>query len=395
MAPSPSALPLKWPLPTEETAHAIAALPDAVQRNLQITQTYHELTVALTHLLGSENVTWCAFGTWASKTAGQFIRGDEADRMVRLYVQQADFIERKLSGLQRVLAWFEPSPALKETFVAQALDSVPAEISRQIGAGNVKVFAELGPLFARFLADFADCPAYDQARLDVFLARLRPGPAENDGQDLLIQAFTQYHQAMFAPHAQAKAEHILCANLLVGFHEQQRLQPQIVAGMEAPLENEFESNFVRRANEIIRQKAPPGISRLIQLLWRRRLKGVSRHIADDWREISTRWIMTIALPTETLRLGMDVPPLPNGRPFPADLTTLQLAALTAVLATVDRTPNSAHRSAARDWGNLADRMNYIADLFRSRQQEASLYQQPFSDAQVEEIRHGRVPPAPL
>lgn len=389
-------LPLKWPPPpTEEAAHAIAALLDAAQRNLQITQTYHELTVALTHLLGSENVTWCAFGTWASRTAGQFIRGDEADRMVRLYVQQADFIERKLSSLQRVLAWFEPSPALKETFVAQAIDSVPAEISRQIGAGNVKVFAELGPLFARFLADFAQSPVFDQARLDAFLARLQPGPVAEGGQDLLMRAFTHYYQAMFTPNVQAKAEHILCANLLVGFHEQQRLQPQIVAGMEAPLENEFESNFVRQANEVIRQKAPRGISRLIQLLWRRRLKSVSRHIADDWREISTRWIMTIALPTETLRLGEDVPPLPDGRPFPTDLTTLQLAALTAVLATFDRTPDSPLSSAARDWGNLADRMNYIADLFRSRQQVASLYQQPFTDAQVEAIHRGDMPDGPL
>ncbi len=387
--------PLKWPIPTEEAAHAIAALPDAALRNLQITQTYHELTIALTQLLGSENVTWCAFGTWASRTAGQFIRGDEADRMVRLYVQQADFIERKLSSLQRVLSWFEPSPELKQTLVVQAIDSVPAEISRQIGVGNVKVFAELGPLFARFLADFAESPTYDQARLDAFLARLRPGPAEDDGQDLLKQAFTEYYQAMFAPDAQTKAEHILCANLLVGFNEQQRLQPQIVAGMEAPLENEFENNFLQRANEVIRQKAPRGVSRLMQLLWQRRLKGVSRQVANDWREISTRWIMTIALPTETLRLGEDVPPLADGRPFPADLTTLQLAALTAVLATLDRTPDTPLSSAARDWGNLADRMNYIADLFRSRQQEASLYQQPFSDAQVEEIRHGRVPTGPL
>ncbi|NJN55616.1 MAG: hypothetical protein HC804_13215 [Anaerolineae bacterium] len=395
MSNSAAALPLKWPLPTEISCHAIATLPDAAQRNLQITQTYHELTIALSQLLGSENVTWCAFGTWASKTAGQFIRGDEADRMVRLYVQQTDFIERKLASLQRVLAWFEPSPALKETLVAQAIDSVPAEISRQIGAGNVKVFAELGPLFARFLADFATHTQFDQAQLDAFLVRLQPGTQEDGGQDLLRQAFTHYYHAMFAAQTQTRAEYILCANLLVGFHEQQRLQPQIVAGMEAPLENEFESNFLRQANEIIRQKAPRGIAQLIQLLWRWRLKGVSRHIADDWREISTRWIMTIVLPTETLRLGLDVPPLSDGRTFPPNLTTLQLAELTAVLATVDRTPHSTQGSAARDWGNLADRMNYITDLFRSRQQEASLYQQPFSDVQVEEIRHGRVPPGSL
>ncbi|MBX3058545.1 MAG: hypothetical protein KF770_18940 [Anaerolineae bacterium] len=395
MAPSLSALPLKWPIPTEEAAHAIAALPDAAQRNLQITQTYHELTIALTHLLGSENVTWCAFGTWASRTAGQFIRGDEVDRMVRQYVQRTDFIEDKLSSLQHILAWFEPHPALKETLVLQAVNSVPAEIARQVGSGNLIVFAELGPLFARFLADFADSPAYDQARLDAFLSRLQPGPLAEGGQDLLKQAFTHYYQAIFATEPQTKAELILCANLLVGYHEQQRLQPQIVGGMQAPLENEFEKAFMQRANEIIRRTAPPGVSRLIQLLWQRRLQGISHRIANDWRGISTRWVMTLVLPTETLRLGMDIPPLPDGRHFPPHLTTPQLAALTAVLALLDRTPDTSHGSAARDWASLEDRMNFVADLFRSRQQEASLYQQPFSDAQVEEIRHGRIPPAPL
>jgi hypothetical protein len=302
-----------------------------------------------------------------------------------------EFIEQKLATLQRLLSWFDENVALKETAVTQAINCVPSEISRQIGAGNVKVFAELAPLFARMLAMFGPNTPFDQAELDAFLAYLRPGPTDENGQELLIRAFTHYYHALHTAVAQTRAEHILCANLLVGFHEQQRLQPQIVAGMEAPLENEFENRFMQQVNEMIRQKAPRGIARAIQLLWRRRLKHLSRRIADDWRAISTRWIMTIELPTEMLYLGRDVPPLANGQQFPPHLTTLYLADLTAVLAPLDRTPNSPAGSAARDWGSLDERMNYIADLFRSRQQEQTLYEQPFSDAQVQMIRNGKIP----
>lgn len=385
----------KWPPPDEARAQAIAALADGAQRNLQITQAYHEFTVALARLLGETNVSWCAFATWASKTAGFFIRGDNAEAMARQYLEKSVHVRSRLAGLQRVLSWFDHAPNLEETLVAQAINSVPQELSRQIAAGNLKVFAELAPLYARMLALFPGTPTYDQAVLDRFLASLTPGPVEEGGQDLLVQAFTHYYEAMFMANAKERAEAILCANLLIGFHEQTRLQDHILGGMEAPLENEFRTAFLQRANAIIRRTAPRGLSRLIALLWRRRLKSVSRQIADDWRQISTRWVMTIALPLETLRLGADIPPLATGQMFPEELETLQLAALTAVLTTVDRTPDSAQGSAAGDWGRLADRMNYIADLFRSRQQEASLYTPPFSEAQVAIIHAGGMPDGPL
>jgi hypothetical protein len=58
---------------------------------------------------------------------------------------------------------------------------------------------------------------------------------------------------------------------------------------------------------------------------------------------------------------------------------------------LDRTPNDTAGSAARDWGRLSDRMNLIVDLFRSRQQDRLLYDQPFTFMQVEAFRQGRVP----
>jgi hypothetical protein len=48
-------------------------------------------------------------------------------------------------------------------------------------------------------------------------------------------------------------------------------------------------------------------------------------------------------------------------------------------------------SASVDWRVLDDRMNFIVNLFRSRQQNAELMGQPFSDAQRALIEKDQVP----
>ncbi len=53
-------LAIRWAPPTPEQANAIAAELDPAPRNLKITQSYHELTVALTRAFGPTNVSWCA-----------------------------------------------------------------------------------------------------------------------------------------------------------------------------------------------------------------------------------------------------------------------------------------------------------------------------------------------
>src|ERR1700735_1101719 len=80
----------KWPPITEAEASAIAALTDPAYRNLKITQAYHDLKIALAHQFGPKNVTWCAYATWASKTAGSFIRAEEVPGLVREYLTKAD-----------------------------------------------------------------------------------------------------------------------------------------------------------------------------------------------------------------------------------------------------------------------------------------------------------------
>jgi hypothetical protein len=44
---------------------------------------------------------------------------------------------------------------------------------------------------------------------------------------------------------------------------------------------------------------------------------------------------------------------------------------------------------------LEERMNFIVNLFRSRQRDPSLFDAPFSEAQLAELSEGRLPSGPL
>src|SRR5215207_3471292 len=68
-------------IPTIAEVDTIAAFTDPVIRNLHITQSYHELALAMTARTGIA-ANWCTFATWASKQAGQTIRQEDFMRTV-------------------------------------------------------------------------------------------------------------------------------------------------------------------------------------------------------------------------------------------------------------------------------------------------------------------------
>ncbi|MFL5899926.1 MAG: hypothetical protein ACJ75S_01830, partial [Solirubrobacterales bacterium] len=61
--------------PEVEEVGRIAALPDPVIRNLQITECYSRLAAAVAD--GRPGANWCTFATWASRQAGGTIRGED------------------------------------------------------------------------------------------------------------------------------------------------------------------------------------------------------------------------------------------------------------------------------------------------------------------------------
>jgi len=108
------------------------------------------------------------------------------------------------------------------------------------------------------------------------------------------------------------------------------------------------------------------------------------------RRVVTEELMMLTLPGQVLRLGQD---LPGG--FPPDLATATDPELVAFLAPIDPTPDSLKGSGAVDWADLADRIHYIADFFRSQQENPVLRQPPFTPEQVRAIAEGRTPDGTL
>ena len=380
-------LPRFWAVPTESEIDAILRMTDPVLRNLHITHTYHVLTIALTDLLGEENVAWCAHATWASKTAGFFIRKEVVPGLLRDLLERADSLTRSVGGLQAELLGTWAAPFGVQAVLTRAIQQIADEVARHIAHGNLLVFEELAPLYAAMIEHFSASERYEQATLDRFLARLSRGPVSREGQDLLIRAFTHYYEAMFEQDAKARAERIFLANALVGYHEQTRLQGPILGALHAPMRQVFLDQVVELMGVSPSRRANP----FHEMSLRGSFGPLAGKLERLWRELITRALMRHDLPDVTLRLGEDIPALNAERDFPPTLSRLEHPELVSLMATLDRTPNDTAGSAARDWGDLGDRMNLIVDLFRTRQQDRVLYDQPFTFMQVEALRQGRVP----
>ena len=223
----------------------IAAMTDPVIRNLRITECYSRLSAAMPP--GSSN--WCTYATWASRQAGRTIRGE--DLLYRLQAElrrDAELLHPIRSfwrvllrrGLLRPKTWFG---GLHTPFDAFEL------ASDAVARGNLKVFAEIGLVFARWLED---------------------GVAPTE-PPLLRQAFTRYEQ-------QRSGEQIVLANLEIGLHEQTRLDPEIREAMDAAL-------------------APK--RRLLAWPLQRKLTQLSR-------EVITESLMVLSLPGIVLWLGRNL-----------------------------------------------------------------------------------------
>jgi hypothetical protein len=347
-------------------------------RNLWITTGYHDLATGMAGLLGETNVSWPAFATWASKTAGASIRGEELPAL---------FVDVLLSSAtaKHFLAALEAQGGGAATPERHGLtglvETALADISVIIARGNLAVFEELAPLFGRMVGA-------DPAARDAFLATVRAVDGDVEATARLRGAFAAYDRAMVEPDAKLKAERVLYANTLCGLTEQTRLQPTIQEALDAPVKS-----AVRRF-----------VDGLLDML---RVHGVARTVADALiglalpeleelgRAVVTRHMMRLALPGgEILDLARDVPAT-GGREFPEDLVKIELPEVRALVATYDRTGGTGRHSGARDWADLGDRMDYILNLFRARQQQASLLCEPFTAAQVAAMQEGRVPGGPL
>lgn len=373
----------------------IAVFENPVVRNLQITQSYHELSAAMAKRTGV-CANWCTFATWASKQAGQTIRREDVTRALETILMETPVIEQAIADIEEIirLKGEKQEKGGVRQIIWEALDPNAAmeRAGESVAIGNQKVYAEIGREFARFIADCSQDPAFDADNLDRFCAALRPG-APPDGQQYLRQAFSRYYQAFFEPDAKTKAELILLANLEIGFHEQTRLQPEIAAALEAsvieprPFLRRLVSALFPNRSWIVYYGLlvmrligrPTALDKAIERIFTVARQRIRLFLTDR--------MMVLGFPNGLqLRLGDDL----KAR-FPAVLKQLLNPELTTLLMRIDPTPDSLRDTGAVDWADLPERLHFIADLFRCYHETPDLLTPPFSVAQVEAIKAGRLP----
>jgi CRP-like cAMP-binding protein len=359
------------PLVTTEDCAEVARTENLVLRNLKITQMYHRLSLEMTTLVGHQDANWCTFACNASKTAGYSIRKEELLPFYRVFA--------RLSRYRPVRrAWASFLRFAERIGLDAEAARIPQAVSDSISAGNLKVFDEIAPVFARAIRTFHQDVEYDGEKLASFLAAtLRPGPTEAGGQEYLREAFTHYYDAIFEVNPKRKSEIILLANLKVGLHEQIRLQPNIVDALNAPLTVGLRGEFRRRVAHAFSKFLPAGIA----MRSARGFDAVERvavgRLMIALRRLVTARVMQIRLPYGNVRLGTDLPLLPGERLFPDMLQTIEHPELIRFLKRFELDPDSMRGSRAGDWGNLDDRMRFILTLFRTRQKSLELFAEPF------------------
>ena len=368
--------------PTPDDVRRIAAMTDPVLRNLEITQCYSRLAAAMAAAAGGVGANWCTYATWASRQAGATIRGEDLgdDLQRRLHdgrwlLHPIDTLWRRL--LRRGLFNRDTRFGRLVSEIHTPFDAVELA-SDAVARGNLKVFAEVGLEFARYLER--------RVPFEQFVDGLRPGDPP-DGQRYLADAFTNYERQRTERDPRAHAQLGLLANLQIGLHEQTRLQEQIGEALNAPLGSEEELGLraivavfpsARRWWQFVRRPAAAILGKLA-----RALERASHRLA---REIITDSFMVLSLPGRVLALGtnlLDECAEPLRDPANHDLIEL--------LARYEPVPPAPDDCGARDWSNLDERMHYISHLFRAFHLDPALAGPPFTPEQVASFERNVLP----
>jgi hypothetical protein len=379
--------------PTVEDVTRIAGISDPVIRNLNITQGYYELSRAMSRFTNG-NPNWCIFAVWASKQAGQTIRKEDLSRTFQNVFHNSPeitFVLNTIAQFSEVIKRLPEVKAINDFFLKIINpDDAFEHSAHAVAEGNKKVFFEIGGEFARFLSVFKSEQDFTDENINQFCAAFKPGDPPG-GQQMLKDAFNSYYEAWLQNDSKSKMESILYADLLIGYHEQTRLQPQIIDALNAPL-IDLEDMRSKILSEIIPSfwlgiryqtarlfnRKPPlddAIDKLLELA------------KQEMREVITEFMMTLYVPdNEILKLGQD---LKSG--FPDKLKTIINPKFKELLDKIDPTPNSEKESGAEDWGDLKDRIHFIADFFRSYFKHTQLYNSPFTDEQVKVLKEGKKP----
>jgi hypothetical protein len=358
------------PTSPERIGWIVALADDPVRRNLLITQCYHDLSSALAATLGPANANWCTFATWASRTAGRFIREDEIPGLFRSVLGSSEPFGITLARVNDALKRAH-GQGLDDDGLLGMIRGVVHDVSKLIAAGNLAVFGELAPIFSGAIEALAADPG--PTALNALADSLAPGLTEKGGQSMLRDALEQYARARAEPDPARKAALMLLANGEVGLHEQIRLQPFIAGSLDAPVRDPLYDVLQESAEGL-----PALLKHDLHVVMNRLLHPIADGLCGLWEEFSTHELMTLSLPDGTLTLGKDLPAPRGGPLYPTVLDPIAIPDVLEFLVQYDADQPGTSGTAAIDWARLSDRMRFILDLFRSRQCDGSLQEEPFT-----------------
>jgi hypothetical protein len=357
------------------------------------------------------NANWFNFATWGTYTLGPNIRNDGAP-------QRLDSLP---NSIRRRIA-----PA-----VIQSRSSHGDVVGRALAWGQELIFLSASRALLRFLAmdvkGFKDTfRVPDKDRADVLKSLNWSGIRfiDKGHLELVDEAFDCY-RLVFLRAAELRAKKMTA--------DQIQSDPYVARLLffATCLLTAAEQDVVNRALAIVINSVPERWKqefdgKLSQLAtWRSgvpqqvaaygllaQLRNAQDFFTESWARLMTKYLLVIVLPTEMLRLGRNVPlrnpteqmfPLPlmdlrpssldNYEPSPKshkDTVQKKLVALEQFVSMLDRSQDGIG-SAAHDWRRFDDRMNWAICLFRSRQQDRTLYWPPYSIEDTRRIVGGEMP----
>ena len=368
--------------PTTADVNRIVAIANPVIRNLNITECYARLAAAFAAYSRGPGSNWCTYATWASRQAGETIRGEDVLDDVQRQLSEGRWLLHPLQTLwRRLLRLGLLQPETRVGRLIAELHTPFDAVSRAsdaVARGNLEVFSEIGLEFARRLEP--------NEPLERFLEGLSQGEPP-DGQRLLRLAFAHYEQQRAESDPKAHAELGVLANLEIGLHEQTRLQKQIGEALNAPLVAQEELGLralvsvLPSAENWWRAVRRPAVA--VFGAFASALQRTSTRLA---RELITESFMVLSLPGRVLDLGTNLVDV-----FPDVLREPVNAELIELVAQFEPVPPKPDDCGAYDWSDLHQRMHYISHLFRAFHLDEALTSPPFTPEQVAGFERGVVP----
>ena len=430
----------------------VAHTPERDLRGHRIALTYHGLAIdlltwiydidnfdqdAIAHTAPRLNIPWFGFATWATATLNADIRNDgppyRSDRLVPLGFRRRftpTVLAIKAANGQRyqqLLTWYQRVVFINTTFTYRALREWDPNGDREWASidANGHIASDMGPEWMHEATKLTT-PANGRSALDVarhfnpvlmafeYYRRARQLTLALKGPGLPDEA-REYYVTL-------RARLIFFGDLIITSVEQDLVNP----GVERVL-----NNVPTAANDVVSGHLADLAQRMLgvprQLAGLRipaKLQPAETAFREVWVRLLTRELLVLALPTETLRLGRDVPPVDAGEPYyPRELFDLEQLAgdratmfpgvadsgsctsyatffqqhdvdnrdLHQTVMAFDRSRGEGFGTGARDWRRIIERMNWATTMLRTRIQDASLLWPPFRDEDAERIMKGRLP----